>query len=663
MIQLLQLPVPPPSYFADTGNVPLAAGTLAVSFVQEFGKSFENQVQVLDTNLTDSLGDHDLVETILKNDPKFVGLSLYLWNSERSLYLANELKKKNPNLVILIGGPEVNPDNPFLLNHPGFDVAVNGEAEDRFGKIIKAIFENSNFSETQNANSLPDFSFLKQFPGVSFRESNQQMSAFAAEAKIDFPLSQYPSPYLEGYLLPDPQKATYVESVRGCKSQCTYCFYPKSSNTLRTLNATETVAMLDAIFERGAREFVFLDPTFNHRPGFEEFLDSLVTWRKSHSSEPIHFFAELRPEGINPKIAKKLALAGFNKIEIGLQSVNRETLRRVKRYGDPEKVAEVSKMLKEEGIDLLLDLIIGLPGDSPKDVLDGVDFFLDHGLEDYVQVFPLSVLPGTSMRKTTKEEGLLYHPYPPYRIIRTNEFSEDAIVETLLEAESELGRRIDEVPRPFLVDPKSISGKETSKNILEITKETLDYYCNPKVSLAGNRHRSVRFSLEKPENFQKEILYILEKLFRTDPHSTYDICFYCDGWIPKDFLEKVQIFLNSTSESYLGRVLSHRGENQQKRIQQILSKNVSIDFLSKMDHAQILFYFEREISEIRKEHSRFAKFREEFELEAYFLCTNSSLDAFDFQWLKDTLDPEEIVFSDFTLEKKWNQEVLGYANG
>ena len=83
---------------------------------------------------------------------------------------------------------------------------------------------------------------------------------------------------------------------------------------------------------------------------------------------------------------------------MGLQSVNRETLKRVKRGGSPEKVAAAAKMLRAEGIDLLVDLIIGLPGDTPEDVARGIDFLLEHDLAEHAQVFVLSLLPGTAMR-------------------------------------------------------------------------------------------------------------------------------------------------------------------------------------------------------------------------------------------------------------------------
>src|SRR5207237_5647919 len=137
----------------------------------------------------------------------------------------------------------------------------------------------------------------------------------------------------------------------------------------------------------------FLDPTFNHRPDFEALLDALA---EENPGRETKMFAEVRAEGLTLEHARALARAGFTKLEIGLQSVNRGTLKRVRRGGSPELVAKAARLLHEHGIELLVDLIVGLPGDTAGDVLRGVDFLQENGLGAEAQVFPLPLLPGTA---------------------------------------------------------------------------------------------------------------------------------------------------------------------------------------------------------------------------------------------------------------------------
>src|SRR5262249_3755027 len=179
------------------------------------------------------------------------------------------------------------------------------------------------------------------------------------------------------------------------------------------------------------------DRTFNPRPEPEPLLEALI---RENTSRALTFFAEVRAEGLTLEHARKLKQAGFDRLEIGLQSVNRSTLKRVRRGGSPEKVAEAAGMLHGEGIELLVGLVVGLPGDTADDVLRGMDFLDQNGLADEAQVFPLSLLPGTAMRATANDDGVVFDAAPPYRVRRTGMFSEDELLRTLLAAEDRLGR-------------------------------------------------------------------------------------------------------------------------------------------------------------------------------------------------------------------------------
>ena len=121
-LRLVQLPVPQPAAYAATGNVPLAAGCPGVA-ARVHGLGDALALDVLPPEDTDARGNTRLADRIARDEPEFLGLSLYLWNVERSLRLAREVKRRSPRTTVLVGGPEVSPDNPFVLGQRGFDVA------------------------------------------------------------------------------------------------------------------------------------------------------------------------------------------------------------------------------------------------------------------------------------------------------------------------------------------------------------------------------------------------------------------------------------------------------------------------------------------------------------------------------------------------------------
>lgn len=640
-IQFLQLPVPPPSYYAATGNVPLAAASLASCLESKEDPVLGIQPFVIPPEDTDSLGDKELIDRIAKEGPDFLGLSLYLWNTERSLYIAKEIKKRNPETKILIGGPEVNEDNPYVLGEEGYDIAVSGEAEHSFRNLMRTILSGSSLEGLEN---------------VAYRKENGKLTSFGKQAQANFPLTDFPSPYTTGHLQVDPRRSTYLETVRGCKSQCTYCFYPKSSQNLRTLDIPETIRLISNLKEKGARELVFLDPTFNHRPGFENFLDAIAL---VNSDGQMSMFAELRSEGVTPKIATKLRKAGFTRVELGLQSVNEETLKRVKRYGSPHKVAEVAKMLAGEGMELLLDLIIGLPGDKPDDVERGIHFFLEHGLGEWVQAFPLSVLPGTAMRRDAEKEGLSFMPTPPYRIIQTPTFSPRDLTESLYFAEDLLERRLDEFPRPFLCAPES--GKNDRMD-LEFSSSGIRFFCSGLENAfatakewSGSRHHSVWFHSENLGKDLSRIRTFIEGRINSEPFSTIDFVIPLASVPKSKEVADLVSTLESKRNSYLSRTLAHRGENLQHRLvfvidgQKLELKNWR---KNELDSVAYLIYEKLPTSKIKSL---------DLSEESFYLVDGEEVDPKDFEFLKQNMDPETITFSSRKLEERWSMEVLGYG--
>src|ERR1700712_1735807 len=125
-LRLVQLPIPQPAALAATGNVLLAPGCLAVPRRGHGLGARGLELEVVPPAITDAYGDTLLADYIARDQPDYVGLSLYLWNVERSLHLAREVRRRSPRTKVLIGGPEVSSDNPFVLSQTGFDIAVTG---------------------------------------------------------------------------------------------------------------------------------------------------------------------------------------------------------------------------------------------------------------------------------------------------------------------------------------------------------------------------------------------------------------------------------------------------------------------------------------------------------------------------------------------------------
>jgi hypothetical protein len=599
-LRLVQLPVPPPAALASTGNVPLAAGCLGVS-ARVHGLGSRLELDVVPPAVTDTHGDAQLADLVARDEPDFLGLSLYLWNVERSLHLAREVKARSPRTKVIIGGPEVSADNPFVLAQEGFDVAVTGEAEDTFAGLMDRLLDGAD---------------VAGLPGVAPRGL-----PFGPAPRVNFPLTQYASPYVQDLLPVDPQRSTYVETVRGCRSSCTFCFYPRSSNVLRVLDVADSARLVAQLKERGAREVVFLDPTFNHRPDFEPLLDALA---EVNADGALTFFAEVRAEGLTAQHAAKLKRAGFDKLELGLQSVNRQTLKRVKRGGSPEKVAGAAKLLHEHGITLLVDLIVGLPGDTADDVRRGVDFLQEHGLGDEAQVFALSLLPGTAMRATAEADGVVFDGAPPYRVLRTATLSTEELSGLLDETEARLDRRVDEVPRPHLV-----SGGPDVTRVGEPVKP-------------GARHLSLWAEGDWAQ--REQLGGAIDERLKVDPYCTLDVVLEAKREFPLDLIDFVRRRLDSGPASYLTRALALRGENLQRRVSVVEPQGAQVQ----EDWRRAV----RELVPLFRDQAASAPLEGPARIVGEVSPT---------QWsaLREDADADTVTFADRALETRWLRRTLG----
>jgi hypothetical protein len=629
-LRLVQLPVPQPAALSATGNVPLAAGCLGVS-AEVHGLSRSGlTMEVVPPAITDAYGDTLLADYIARDAPDYVGFSLYLWNVERSLHLAREVKRRSPRTKVLVGGPEVSADNPFVLAQQGFDIAVTGEAEDTFGHVMRHLIEGRD---------------PKGLPGVAVR-SLLGLGGFGPNPTTNFPLTEYPSPYLHDLVPVDARRSTYVETVRGCRSHCAFCFYPRSSNVLRVLDVERSAALFASLRARGAREIVFLDPTFNHRPDFEGLLDALAAVNPDRA---VSCFGEVRAEGLTPDHAARLYRAGFTKLEIGLQSVNRDTLKRVKRGGSPEKVAQAAKMLKGEGIDLLIDLIIGLPGDTADDVARGVDFLLENDLGDSAQVFILSLLPGTALRASAAQDGLTYDPAPPYRVQSTETLDREALSRCLFDAEEALGRRLDELPRPHLVEQPA-APCDVFRVLLD-DPTTLEAAAQP-----GAQHVALWLSGRDLFERRDVALRALDLRLRVDPYATLDVVLRPESPFPLDLIELLHARLADATPSYATRALAHRGENLQRRVSVVLPAGVHFpaDWLSAL-RDEVHVYREQSAKQALE---RAEQLGEELEA-ARILDTELERDVWS--QLVTRADPSAITFAHRAHEAAWVQGVVEYG--
>ncbi len=426
-VLLVQLPIPPPGMQPVRGNVPLAAGYLKL-FALRQGLGDGYAIDIFPPPLADTLGDRGLVEEILSRRPWMVAFTCYVWNIERTLWIAGELRRARPDLAVVLGGPEITQDNAWALAHPAVDYAVIGEGEQTFSELLQALGSGAG----AGAGSIP---------GLWSRGLGRLSAARRPLEDLD----AICSPYLEGILNVADEEAMFLETSRGCAFRCKFCYYPKSYDATYFVSPEKIAASLRHATEHGAKEIVILDPTLNQRRDFADFLRLLA---QHNTGRQWTCFGELRAEGIDAPQARLLREAGFTEVEVGLQSLDQQAQELMGRRVNLKAFERGARAMLDEGLTVRVDLILGLPGDTPDSVRRSIDYLHRSRLYSEVQVFNLSILPGTAFREEAQELGLEFQSRPPYYVLRTPTLSLEQLYDLMEEAQEAFELEYDPLPPP-----------------------------------------------------------------------------------------------------------------------------------------------------------------------------------------------------------------------
>ncbi len=373
------------------------------------------KIALLPRSLADYAGDALLVDQIVARRPDILGVSLYTWNSERSLAIVQRVKERMPKLRVVVGGPEVQRDNLWVLQHPAVDVAVIGEGEQTFVDVLRHwsgdTFHIPLVGEGGAASP------LAQIPGIAYQHEGNLH--FTAERVALNDLSAIPSPYLSGYLDVPSDGMLMVEVSRWCPYSCSFCLYGRNMGSKlgsRYFGLERVLAEIRWGRDQGVRRIHFVEANLNLVPLFWPLMRAIEDLNSDHQ---MTFYAELRGEHLTDEVVAALDRANVRYVEVGLQTANPVALKASLRRTDLRKWAAGTRRLYAHDIEVYLDVILGLPADDAGGIQETLDFIQREELESY-DVFTLQVLPGTAVRQQAQDYGLRFQELPPYYVLATD---------------------------------------------------------------------------------------------------------------------------------------------------------------------------------------------------------------------------------------------------
>ncbi len=349
-------------------------------------------------------------------DYDVIAFSCYIWNITPTLAVARLLKQLNPEIKILLGGPEVSYEYDDFIAKEEVDYIIVGE-----GEIPFSLF-------------LDHYPNIDQVPNL-VHKSEGEVKMFPKD--LTFNLEEYKgiNPYEDDDASQLYNKVCYVETSRGCPYKCEFCL-ASLDNKVRYLPIDDIKANLLYLMERG-RTIKFLDRTFNVK---KDFAIDVFQFILDHHRPGNVFQFEITADIVHPDIVafiQKYIPKDLFRFEIGIQTVNQKANLQVSRKQNFDKTSGVIKQL-ENKIEMHLDLIVGLPLDEWEDIKMSIEeVFKLHPPE--LQLGFLKFLRGTPLRNKHQQHDYVFDPMPPYQMIQSKYLSKEELYRiTLLEEALEI---------------------------------------------------------------------------------------------------------------------------------------------------------------------------------------------------------------------------------
>ncbi len=352
--------------------------------------------------------------------PDVLMLSNYMWNEWLSLSFAAVAKRLRPDMLVVMGGPNMYLDAErqldYMRQHPELDVYVLGEGDFLARDLVRHFLDAGKSIAGLGDRELPSCVYRRP-GGEVVRAEMWDRSAG---------LEDIPSPWLTGVLdeFFDGKLAPLLETNRGCPFSCTFCvqgvrWYTKVHNFTSERIRAE-IDYIGARIHAESPDMGFLRIADSNYGMFERDAD-ISGWIGEAQKKygwPTFIDATTgknRPERVIRSLEK---VNGALVLYQSVQSLDDDALRNIKRSNiKKEAYDEIMIHVRGRGLRSLSDLILCLPGETLRSHIDSINQLIDSGTNE-LHLFQAMMLKGSELE--TFESRQKYHFETRFRVLPKN---------------------------------------------------------------------------------------------------------------------------------------------------------------------------------------------------------------------------------------------------
>lgn len=392
----------------ERGGLPF----LGIGYIGSWLKKHGYEAAITDPHTFD-WNTEEAAKAILKKNPQAVGVTATTNNRFKAIKLIKELKKKNPDLFIFVGGPHfaltaINALEVVLE----IDVVVKGEGEITSKELLDELQKEKNFSKVQ---------------GIVYRDKNGEI-----KETPDRPFEHNIDKFILNWDLFEVEKyhrnidgtdirAIGVISSRGCPNRCVFCanaaFRKTGRGAFRLRNPIKFIDEVEFLKNKyGFKGFDFWDDTFTiHKNHVGKICEEILK-RKLN----IKWYARVRANTVDKEMLELMKKAGCIRISYGVESGSPRILNIIRKNITPEQAIKAAQMSSDLGIAVVMNFMVNLPYETMEDLKMTIDLMKKlNSMKNVTAAYGFSIIyPGTEMEVMAKKEGWLPKDFSwnePYR--------------------------------------------------------------------------------------------------------------------------------------------------------------------------------------------------------------------------------------------------------
>lgn len=345
------------------------------------GKNEDIEVNIIPINSEEEI-TKEILDKLSNPKIEVLGIPNYMWTEKLAKLISKEVKKRNPKILRLVGGPST-PSVDFS-DWNSDEIFIIGEGEDALYQICQAKLKNPKFN-ARDINQLITNNVFSETHNLNDRH------VLYTNSRIPRGIPLFSDEIETMKQDKTPENFAWYETTRGCAYARGYCGH-KTRNNLGDVDLDIIQEEIKNIGKKRIKRLFIVDPIVGGKPAKGK---EILKFCNSEIPDT-QIIAYLRPEMLDNEFVEILKNCNLEEMRFGIQTLNPNVPAWVRSNSIKVITRELSK-LKGKSVNWRAELIVGLPGDDMKGLRNSMRTVVNEFQPTVLAAYHLTAIKGTKL--------------------------------------------------------------------------------------------------------------------------------------------------------------------------------------------------------------------------------------------------------------------------